>query len=390
MHLLYNISIWLYSLVIYLASIGGNKKAKLWVKGRQRQTFPREKGIVWVHCASLGEFEQGRSLIEALKNKGEKVLLTFFSPSGYEAKKNDTIANWVHYLPLDSPRAARNFLNTVQPKMAIFVKYEFWPNYLLELQKDKTPTYVVSAIFRKKQHFFKWYGFWFRKILSSITHFFVQDEVSKELLHNIKIKRVTVSGDSRFDRVVKNAKSPKDVPLIKTFKGSKKLIVCGSSWPQDEALLIEVMKERADLQFLFAPHEIQNCSSLQAKSGGLLYSQATEKNCQEHQVLIIDSIGLLVQIYQYADLAYIGGGFGAGIHNTLEAAAFGCPLIFGPNYHKFKEAHDLINQGYATSINNQKELLEVIDSSPLLQQPDIQAYCTKNIGATTSILKGIY
>lgn len=389
MHLLYNITIWLYGIAIHLAAISGHEKAKLWLKGRKEQDLPQEKGIVWMHCASLGEFEQGKPILEGLKKKGEKVLLTFFSPAGYEVKKNEQGIDWVRYLPLDRPKEVKKFLNTVKPKAALFIKYEFWANYLIELQKNNTPTYIISASFRKQQHFFKWYGFWFRKILSGITHFFVQDQAAKELLNSIHIQQLTISGDSRFDRVVANASKPQQMPLIERFKGNKKLIVCGSSWPKDEALLIAAMKQPTDLKFIFAPHELSGCAALQAQSKGLLYTQATAANIQEQQVLIIDSIGMLSKLYYYADLAFIGGGFGAGIHNTLEAAAFGCPLLFGPNHQKFKEAQELIEKGYAQVVSNSQELLTAIDSAKLGQQTAIKQYCQKNTGATASILKAL-
>lgn len=391
MHFLYNMGIGVYGLAIRMASFF-SPKANDWLAGRKKLLEEIRPADIWFHCASLGEFEQGRPLIEQIRQEQpqKKILLTFFSPSGYEVRKDYPLVNQVCYLPLDTPQNAQAFVRKVNPTIAVFVKYEFWANYLLELQKQGIRTYLVSAIFREEQHFFKWYGAWFRKVLTGITHFFVQDQNSQQLLQNIGIGQSTVSGDSRFDRVLTNAQTVAPIPLIEQFKGNAPLIICGSSWPKDEAMLLSLSNEFPEVKWIFAPHELQACNKLAQQSQGLLYSQANQQNIGAQKVLIIDSMGLLSTLYQYANVAYVGGGFGAGIHNILEAATFGCPVVFGPKHQKFKEAQDLINLGGAHSIRNAEELKTALQHFLKTdKRTAISNYCQQQAGASTLIVQQI-
>jgi len=368
MNVIYNISIYTYYFFILVASLF-NKKAKLWIKGRknifsQLNNFNTEKKkTAWFHAASLGEFEQGRPIIEAFKkeNPNYKILITFFSPSGFEIRKNYELADCVCYLPLDTPANAKRFIKTVNPSIVFFIKYEFWFNYLNVLHTSNIPVFIISAIFRKEQHFFKWYGGWFVMQLKCFKHFFVQDENSKKLLATIGFENATVCSDTRFDRVFTASQQQKSFPLIEKFKNDSNLFVAGSTWEPDEKLIVSISKQDIpNLKFLIAPHEINKnhiqklCQSIGPNV--ILFSEATENNIQNAKIIIIDSIGILLHLYQYATLTYIGGGFGKGIHNILEATAFGSPVIFGPNYQKFKEANDLIEKGGAISIKNFNKL----------------------------------
>ena len=391
MHSLYNMGIGVYGLAIRMASLF-YPKANDWIAGRRNLLEEVRPADIWFHCASLGEFEQGRPVIEQIRQEQphKKILLTFFSPSGYEVRKSYPLVDQVCYLPLDSPYNAHAFLQKVNPEIAVFVKYEFWANYLLELHKQGIRTYLVSAIFREDQHFFKWYGAWFRKVLTGITHFFVQDQNSQQLLQSIGISQSSVSGDSRFDRVLANTQTASPIPLIEQFKGDAPLIVCGSSWPKDEALLLSISKEFPEAKWVFAPHELKHCNGLAQQSQGLLYSQANQHNIGQHKVLIIDSMGQLSKLYQYANVAYVGGGFGAGIHNILEAAAFGCPVVFGLKHQKFKEAQDLINLGGAQSIRNSEELTMALDHFLKTDKSTaISNYCQQQAGASTLIVQQV-
>ena len=356
-------------------------------------------------------------------------MLTFFSPSGYEIRKNYEGADYIFYLPLDTARNARKFIDLVRPSVAVFVKYEFWFRYLDVLYKNKIPVYVISAIFRPDQHFFKWYGAWTRKQLRKVSRFFVQDEQSKELLRSFGIQQVTVSGDTRFDRVASVADKAKPFPLVEKFAGSKAVFLAGSTWPADEQLIINLINAYGDrMKFIIAPHEVgkQRMTDLKLAVGQLavgqsaaklknskpstpnsalsthhsalkavLFSELNEENAQNSQILIIDGIGYLSNLYQYATIAYIGGGFGAGIHNILEAAAFGKPVIFGPKYEKFKEANDLIDAGGAFSIVNSEQLnnrtVELLDDEHLQQKAsDIcSEYVDRKKGATKAIIDSI-
>ena len=391
MRLIYNISIWLYVVTIRIASLY-NLKAKKWVKGRENifseleAVVRNQKNIVWFHCASLGEFEQGKPIIEAYKlnHPTHQILLTFFSASGFEIKKNTALANWVFYLPADTTSNAKKFINLVNPIKVVFIKYEFWFNYMSQLKEQNIPFYSVSTIFREGQVFFKYK--WFAKQLKNVTHFFVQDEKSAELLNSIGFSNFTISGDTRFDSVVANTKNPTKIALVELFSKNKKTIICGSTWAKDEMILIQYIKNHPENNYVIAPHELDNISNLQKQSNGLLYSNANEKNIFTTNVLIIDSIGLLATIYQYGNLAYIGGGFGSGIHNILEAASFGLAVIFGPNYQKFNEAISLINKKGAISISNYEELSSAIDIFNTFDQSIALNYIKENSGATNKIL----
>ena len=391
MRLIYNISIWLYVVTIRIASLY-NLKAKKWVKGRENifseleSVVKNQKNIVWFHCASLGEFEQGKPIIEAYKlnHPTHQILLTFFSASGFEIKKNTALANWVFYLPADTTSNAKKFINLVNPIKVVFIKYEFWFNYMSQLKKQNIPFYSVSTIFREGQVFFKYQ--WFAKQLKNVTHFFVQDEKSAELLNSIGFSNFTISGDTRFDSVVANTKNPTKIALVELFSKNKKTIICGSTWAKDEMILIQYIKNHPEDNYVIAPHELDNISNLQKQTNGLLYSNANEKNIFTTNVLIIDSIGLLATIYQYGNLAYIGGGFGSGIHNILEAASFGLAVIFGPNYQKFNEAISLINKKGAISISNYEELSSAIDIFNTFDQSIALNYIKENSGATNKIL----
>ena len=391
MRLIYNISIWLYVVTIRIASLY-NLKAKKLVKGRENifseleAVVRNQKNIVWFHCASLGEFEQGKPIIEAYKlnHPTHQILLTFFSASGFEIKKNTALANWVFYLPADTTSNAKKFINLVNPIKVVFIKYEFWFNYMYQLKKQNIPFYSVSTIFREGQVFFKYK--WFAKQLKNVTHFFVQDEKSAELLNSIGFSNFTISGDTRFDSVVANTKNPTKIALVELFSKNKKTIICGSTWAKDEMILIQYIKNHPENNYVIAPHELDNISNLQKQTNGLLYSNANEKNIFTTNVLIIDSIGLLATIYQYGNLAYIGGGFGSGIHNILEAASFGLAVIFGPNYQKFNEAISLINKKGAISISNYEELSSAIAIFNTFDQSIALNYIKENSGATNKIL----
>jgi len=384
---LYNLSIYFYYIIIYAASFF-NKKAKLWLDGRKNiferltLTLSKREGnsenkseirnpkseIIWFHCASLGEFEQGRPLIEKfrIQNLEFRILVTFFSPSGYEIRKNYSGADFIFYLPLDTPANAKKFIKIVRPALAIFIKYEFWYNYLNELHKKNIPTYLVSAIFREEQHFFKWYNSFGKNTLKNFSHIFVQNQKSFQLLENIGIKNVTISGDTRFDRVSEIVRNKKSIPLIEKFKDGKQLIVAGSTWEADEQLISDFGFSISDLKLIIAPHEISesriNSITHQLNNSIIIkFSEANEENIKSATILIIDNIGMLSSLYQYADIAYIGGGFGSGIHNILEATAYGIPVLFGPKYQKFNEAVELIERGGAFSINNSEELKSKIN-----------------------------
>ncbi len=400
MLLIYNIGVRLYFLVINFASFF-NAKAKLWLDGRKVQVIKPLEGCTWFHFASLGEFEQGRPVLEALKLKEPetKIVITFFSPSGYEIKKNTELAHAVYYLPLDTAENAAGFINTLRPARAIFTKYEYWYHYFNELNKQHIPLYIISGIFRPGQVFFKWYGSVHRRMLKMVTYFFVQDQISADLLKTVNITNVTVSGDTRFDRVWSNATSPRAIPEIDTFKDNTPLLTAGSTWPGDERLLVDLISRYPAWKFIIAPHEIyeQRINELQK----LLPAEKTI--CFSHishltphiSILIIDNIGMLSSLYQYGDVAYIGGGFGKGIHNTLEAAAFGLPVIFGPNYSAFKEAKDLIDLKAGFTISSASELKAI--AQPLMNDAGYRKlsgqkakdYVAKNIGATESIIEAI-
>ncbi|WP_316746633.1 3-deoxy-D-manno-octulosonic acid transferase [Pedobacter gandavensis] len=371
---LYNIGISFYGLVVGVFSLF-NEKAKLFIRGRSQlfhqieNTLDPAKTNIWFHFASLGEFEQGRPVLEKIKEQypAKTIVITFFSPSGYEIRKNYALAAGVFYLPLDTASNARKFIAAIKPEIAIFTKYEFWYHYFNVLNQQNIPLYIISGIFRPDQLFFKWYGSFHRKILSFVTHFFVQNQQSVDLLKTIQLENVSLSGDTRFDRVAENAASPKTIPEVADFCGSNPVFIAGSSWPADERLIAGLVAQHPDWKFIIAPHEtdaqhieeIKKLLPTALTHSSLLKEQHTDLLKTQHseaQTLIIDNIGMLSSLYQYGTIAYIGGGFGVGIHNTLEAAAFGIPVIFGPKYAKFQEAKDLIELGAAISIETESDL----------------------------------
>jgi len=400
---LYDIGIHLYILFIRIASLK-NKKAAAWIKGRKgifkliEGSLDRNKKYTWFHFASLGEFEQGRPVLEKLKAEqpAAAIVITFFSPSGYEIRKNYPLADHVFYLPADTRSNAQQFIRLINPTAAIFTKYEYWYHYFEELHKNNIPLYVISGIFRKEQPFFKWYGSLHRQMLKWVSHIFVQDENSRELLESIGIKNVSVSGDTRFDRVAENTLSVKKIPIIEEFCSDKSIFIAGSTWPEDEKILHQLVKKYPDWKFIIAPHEVTAGRINEVKdlfadhitysAGGTQFSELGKR-----QTLIIDNIGILSSVYQYGKMAYIGGGFGKGIHNTQEALAFGLPVIFGPEYLKFKEAVELVALKGAKSISNAGELegafLYFITNQ---QSGDIaRNYIQEHTGATRKIIEKI-
>jgi len=403
MLLLYNLGIRIYFLFIYTASFF-NKKAKLWLKGRQQVKYQSFDKSAWFHFASLGEYEQGLPVLIAFRQRHQEtpVVITFFSPSGYEVRKNTPHADAVYYLPLDTAANARRFIAAINPAIAVFTKYEYWYHYFQQLNGRNTPLFVISGIFRPDQVFFKWYGGLHRKMLGYVTRFFVQDEESKSLLQQLHITNADVSGDTRFDRVWANAENPKSFDIVEDFTKGHKVLITGSTWPQDEVLLAELIKSHGNWKFIIAPHEIKE-EKIERLLGMLpqnlttRYSQLDPESYHGHQllktqVLVIDNIGMLSSLYRYGNVAYIGGGFGVGIHNTLEAAAFGLPVIFGPNYEKFKEARELVALQLGFSINNADELKRVfaeiaMDEGKLQIMHDaIREYVEKHKGATQMIM----
>ena len=408
---MYSLIIHLYAFFIELIS-PFHKKARLmrlgqWkTNGILREKIDRNAKYIWFHASSLGEFEQGRPLIEKIKAEHPeyKILLTFFSPSGYEVRKNYGGADVVCYLPFDTPDRVKKFLDLSKPVMAIFIKYEFWDNYLSELKRRNIPVYIVSAIFRKEQLFFKWYGGMYRKVLSYFTHIFVQDDASRELLSKFGVTNVSVFGDTRFDRVQDVYKNTKQIPMVELFVNNNRsdnqlTMVAGSSWQQDEEVYLNYFNEHPELKLIIAPHEIHKDHLMHIESmlkrPSIRLSEATEKDIKGKSCLIVDSFGLLSSIYRYGDLAYIGGGFGAGIHNVLEAAVYGIPVIFGPKYQKFKEARDLLQVGGAFSITDEKtfesKMEELSTYRDLLEAAGAAAgdFVKSNIGATNRIIASI-
>lgn len=415
MKIIYTSLIYIYLFAIRVASLF-NSKAKLWIEGRKnifeklqtqlptpnsKLSTPKSK-LIWFHCASLGEFEQGRPLIEKIKKEQPetKILLTFFSPSGYEIRKNYTGADYIFYLPMDTPSSAKKFIEIVKPEIAIFVKYEFWFNYLNELKKQHVPTYLICGIFRKDHYFFKNYGAWFRKQLNAFTHFYLQDESSLNSINSIGYNNTTVTGDTRFDRVFEISKNVKQIDIVKQFVADKKVIIAGSTWREDIKIISNFNFQTEGFKLIVAPHEIDETSIQstiqQFKNSTIVrYSQASEQNIKTADVLIIDNIGMLSSLYQYATIAFIGGGFGRNIHNILEPATFGLPIIFGPKYQNFIEAKELIQLGGAFSISSSEEFKKTVD---LLSKPEAltkaastsKNYVLSHIGATDKILRSMF
>lgn len=403
MQLFYDFGIRLYYAGIKVASLR-NAKAQQWLTGRRnwRNNYAEKlQGLqkpVWIHCASLGEFEQGRPIIEQIKKSypDKAIVLSFFSPSGYEVRKEYELADAVVYLPLDTAANAQDFVALCDPCMAIFVKYEFWLHYFESLSNASIPTYIVSAIFRPGQRFFGSNGKWWRRILQSTSHIFVQDRESEKLLTDHGIKRVSVTGDTRFDRVSSIAQRTKNLPIIEAFAQGKKTIIMGSSWVQEERMMAELFqKHEGSFRIIIAPHEIHEEHLKQIERlfpGALRYSQANMQSVTESPVLLVDNVGLLSSIYSLSDLAIVGGGFGAGIHNILEPAAFGIPIVFGPNNEKFKEARDLMKLGGAFQYTNAGELESLLKAHLLEAEKGSGAgricaeYVSENKGATQIVM----
>lgn len=382
-----------------------NSKIKLFVEGRKNsfeillQTISKGDKTIWVHVASLGEFEQGLPLIEKLKAEypTHKIVITFFSPSGYEVKKNTVVADAVCYLPMDTQSNAKRFLDILHPDLAIFVKYEVWPNYLRALENKKIPVLLVSAIFKKEQIYFKSYGSFMRKALARFSHYFVQDEHSKALLESININNVSISGDTRLDRVSEILDRDNSLDFMDVFKKDRPCFVAGSTWPEDEAVLIDYINNaQKNLKYVLAPHTI-NSAKILGLAGAftkktILYSKFDSNHLADYEVLIIDHIGLLTKIYSYADIAYVGGGFATGLHNTLEPAVFGIPVIIGPNYKGFKEAEELVAQKGVLTIEDgwsfgelMKKLLDDIGFRKKTGEINAR-YISKNKGASIQIM----
>ena len=384
-------------------------KIKLFVDGRKTvfltlasKINPKDKTI-WFHAASLGEFEQGLPVMEKIKEQfpNYKIVVTFFSPSGYEVRKNNTIADVTVYLPLDTKFNAQQFLKLVHPDLVFFIKYEFWPNYLNELKKLNIKTYLISGIFRENQAFFKWYGGFYRNALKTFDYFFVQNESSKLLLQKLGFKNVKISGDTRFDRVVSILERDNSLDFIKQFKNNTTTIVIGSSWPKDENLLVNYINQtNKNIKFIIAPHNIKSEQIQELKNSiskkVILFSEKANIDLSAYDVLIVDTIGVLTKIYSYANIAYVGGGFGnPGVHNILEPATFGIPIIVGPNFSHFSEAVALVHQEGCVSISNQNELNDAF--SNLISNEDIRhekghicsTFVQMNKGATKIILNSI-
>ena len=405
--MLYNLAIVIYDFIVHLAAPFSRKPRKM-MKGHWvvyellRQQVEKGEQYIWFHAASLGEFEQGRPLIEMIRAKypNYKILLTFFSPSGYEVRKHYRGADIVCYLPFDKPRNVKKFLDIANPCMAFFIKYEFWKNYLDELHKRRIPVYSVSSIFRREQIFFKWYGGTYRNVLKDFDHLFVQNEASKRYLSKIGISRVTVVGDTRFDRVLQIREEAKELPLVEKFKGTNSFtFVAGSSWGPDEDLFLEYFNNHPEMKLIIAPHVIDENHLVEIigklKRPYVRYTRADDRNVLKADCLIIDCFGLLSSIYRYGEIAYIGGGFGAGIHNTLEAAVYGIPVIFGPRYQKFKEARDLIKVGGGFSVSDKQVFCDKMDElltyHEVLEASGNSAghFVSDNAGATDKILQTI-
>src|SRR5258706_960144 len=381
----YNISIFFYKLGIRIAALFGNEKAGQWIEGR-RNVFSKlselstsNHRLIWFHCSSLGEFEQGRPVMEKLKirNAECRIILTFFSPSGYEVRKNYAGADLVCYLPMDNRKNAKRFAELLQPHAAYFVKYEYWHYYFHALKEKNIPLYMVSAIFRDDQVFFRWYGKFFRNMLKCVTHFFVQDNSSLKKINSLGFNNATVAGDTRFDRVVEISNDAKEFPLLEKFSAGKKVIIAGSTWPNDERILFNLKPQTsfgrhrlaegdANLKLIIAPHDIsesriKEVENLFAGNKIIRYSQANEQDISDKSVLIIDSIGMLASLYRYGWVTYVCGGFDKGIHNILEAAVYGKPVFFGPRYQKAGEAIALIEKGGAFAIADANQMVNVLE-----------------------------
>lgn len=412
---MYSIGIYLYALIVRLVAAFGHRKARAMVRGQHdtwrilREKIDPNERYIWFHAASLGEFEQGLPLIERLRREhpSRKILLTFFSPSGYEVRKDYKGADVVCYLPFDSPTAARRFIKLARPEMAFFIKYEFWRNYIDVLFKKSIPIYSVSSIFRPGQIFFRWYGRKYARCLRRITHFFVQNERSVELLRSIGVTdNVTIVGDTRFDRVIDIRNIAKSLPIVEQFAQAQDgapqpfVLVAGSSWQPDEDILLDYVNRHPEIRLVIAPHVVNEAhiQEIEQKltTPALRYSKATPQNVQNYRVLIIDGYGLLSSIYRYATVAYVGGGFGVGIHNVPEAAVYGIPVIIGPNHQRFAEAVALMENGGCKNIENAEDFTAIMDDF-LANPSHISAagsaagrYINQNAGATPVIYQHVF
>lgn len=404
MMFIYKLVIRLYVFAIRMASLF-HGKAGLWIRGR-RDVFSRVrkaiipgKPVIWVHCASLGEFEQGRPVIEEIRKRkpGHQILLSFFSPSGYEIRKNYQGADHVFYLPADTQENAEKWVSLIKPEFAVFVKYEFWFHYMTALSSNKIPLYLVSGKFRSGQLFFRWYGKRFAAALNAFEHFFVQDTISAALLAGLGLVNTTVTGDTRFDRVWEISQTYREIPIADTFSRSHHVVVAGSTWPNDESILARYINNAPEnIRLIIAPHEIGEgrISKLteRLRVPHTRFSKATEELLISSRVLVIDNIGMLSSLYRYGMVSYVGGGFGKGIHNILEAAAFGVPVVFGPRYYKFREAADLINFGGAFSINSFSQFQDlmnklIVNNEMLKTSGEISRnYVKSGLGATKMIV----
>lgn len=403
---LYNIIVQIANFLLKIVALY-SPKIRLFIDGRKlvfeilkEKIDPSDKTI-WFHAASLGEYEQGLPVIEKLKKKypNHKIIITFFSPSGYEVRKNNLVADVTVYLPLDTKKNATEFVSLIHPDLVFFIKYEYWPNYLNQLRKYEIPTYLISGVFRKNQMFFKWYGGFYRKALGTFTYFFVQNDVSKNLLLQLGKTNVSVSGDTRFDRVATILEKDNSLDFISQFKNEALTVVIGSSWPKDESVLVDFINQTSHkIKFIIAPHNIKSEQIQELKNSiskkVVLFSEKENKNLADFDVFIIDTIGILTKIYSYADIAYVGGGFGnPGVHNILEPATFGVPIVIGPNYSHFEEATALVNIGGCISICTKSELLDAF--SNLILNNDIRfekghicnTFVQMNKGATNCVLK---
>ncbi|QAA83282.1 3-deoxy-D-manno-octulosonic acid transferase [Aequorivita sp. H23M31] len=406
MHILYNLLIHLTSFGLRIVGLFSNKM-KLFVKGREnvfeilKADIASSDKSVWFHCASLGEFEQGVPIMEEIRKRkpDHKIIISFFSPSGFEIKKNTSLADVVVYLPMDTPSNARKFISITHPSLVFFVKYEFWPNYLFELQQKDIPTLLISGVFRPNQWFFQSYGGFMRKALTAFNHFFLQDEESRELLKNIGFTNITVSGDTRFDRVSHQIEMDNTLNFAEDFKGNSICIVCGSTWPEDEAVLLDYINSAPKkVKFIIAPHKMERSqidgfkSKLKRKT--ILYSEKDKVNISAYEVLVIDCIGLLTKLYSYADIAYVGGAMGnTGLHNILEPATFGVPIIIGKNFEGFPEAYKLRSLAGLFVVSNSKEAMDIF--SKLVEDANFRRktgmiaghFVNKNTGATQKVIE---
>ncbi len=396
MSFLYNIFIIVYKFGIGILSVFDEKTKQIVtaqkdLKTRIYNATKNHENIVWFHASSLGEFEQGKSVIKLYRNENptHKILLTFYSPSGYNIVKNNEIADWVFYLPHDTKRNAVFMYENVNPIKVIFIKYEFWFNYIQTLYKQKIPIYFISVVLRKEQYFFKIYGRWFAKQLQKVDHFFVQDTNTSDLLKSININDVTVCGDSRFDTVISNSEETFESKIIEKFCNKQQVLIAGSAWGKDIDLLKNI-PEGINYKIIIAPHELNQIDKLKKLKNSVLLSEINDVNVTDKKILIIDKIGVLSKIYRFADIAYIGGGFGKGIHNCLEAAVYNIPILFGPNHHNFIEATDLISIGIAKEVNSSESLIKEIKYLREINvKPLTEKYFKEKSGSSKYIVKHI-